>query len=148
MKKNILLLATVISIATGCKKDDDKPSATTLLTSGAWKITAATVSPAYDYNGDGIKETEFFSNWKACYRDNTYKFNAGGTGIFTEGAIKCDPADPQTSQFNWSLKNNDKLLTIWGESYEIVQLDGNTMKTIFKFSDAGIVYSEEFIYKH
>ncbi|MFM9028652.1 MAG: lipocalin family protein [Bacteroidota bacterium] len=109
MKKNFnYVLAFVLSIAlfNSCSKDDDSnnttaPTKTQLLTAHSWKLTGLTV------NG-----TDQFASVDACEKDNLYTFQSNGTGTLDEGASKCDPADPQTTNLTWAFASNETILTL------------------------------------
>lgn len=49
---------------------------------GVWKITAVTSDVPNDWNGDGLMETDIYSTWSACQKDNLYTFIADKTGTF------------------------------------------------------------------
>ncbi|MGZ8551350.1 MAG: hypothetical protein ACXWV2_11835, partial [Chitinophagaceae bacterium] len=69
MKKTIQFTALLL-VMTGaitfqaCKKDkkDSTKTKTELITTGTWKITAQTVNPALDWDGDGDVETNLFDD--------------------------------------------------------------------------------------
>ena|SRR5690348_9721817 len=90
-----------------CKKDDKttNPTATTvdLLANGAWKIDTI----GFDDNKDGVIDEAIPGGFQACELDNTLTFNKDSvSGVFDEGATKCDPADPQTIDFGYHLKGD------------------------------------------
>ncbi len=105
----ILLAGMTIS---GCSKKDSKdPSRSELLASGSWKFSNAGI----DANGDGVIDSPLPDGTIGeCSQDDTFVFNTNGTGTADEGATKCDPADPQTVNFGWTLSNNDQNLTLTG----------------------------------
>lgn len=49
---------------------------------GTWKVTAVNADVAWDYNGDGSTETNIYSTWTACVKDNLYTFVGDKTGTF------------------------------------------------------------------
>jgi hypothetical protein len=92
-----------------------------------WKTTSYAVNPGISFGGTII--TDLFVFFPACTRDDTYKYNAGGTGVEDEGATKCDPLDPQSSPFTWAFNPTETILSVRGNSENIVQLDETTLKT-------------------
>jgi hypothetical protein len=113
-----------------CKKEDEKTTPaktkTELLTSKPWKSTALTINPGLSIGGTII--TDFFAQLPSCSKDDTDKYNAGGTGVNDEGATKCDPTDPQSTPFTWVFNPSETILTRGGESQNIIQLDETTLK--------------------
>lgn len=147
MKKHLHLIGIfTLALAmafTSCKKDDDDDnngnSTTDHLTSGAWKTTAMTVDPGIDFGG-GFIVTDFFTMMPDCSKDDLITFQSGGKVIFDEGATKCVPNDPQTSEGTWSLASDDKTLTIKepGEADVVVtitEISSSTMKGTFSMTD-------------
>lgn len=134
MRKITLMIAALAFLTvSSCKKEDEKTttptkSKTELLTAKAWKLTAMTVNPGITPVPGGPTITDIYSFMEACEKDNTEKFNTGGAGVTDEGATKCDPADPQTSNFTWSFASNETKIVIDGDSFDIAQLDETTAK--------------------
>ena len=123
MKQLTLIIAALAFLTiSSCKKDDEKKSKTDYLTSSPWKIKSIVVN--------GIDGTAFI---EACSKDDTQKYNVGGAGLFSEGATKCDPADPQTEPFTWAFAASESQLVIDGETAIINTLDANTLA--LKLSD-------------
>jgi hypothetical protein len=146
MKKIALMIAALAFLTvSSCKKEDEKKtttpakSKTELLTAKAWKMTAFTVNPGITFVPGGPTITDFFAQLEPCEKDDTEKFNTGGTGVSDEGATKCDPADPQTESFTWVFNPSETIITIDGESQNIIQLDETTFKSsvILDGSDIG-----------
>lgn len=99
-----LLLVTAF---TNCSKDGSSSPAskTELLTKQSWKIDQSGVDA--DKNGTiDVPDT-----WEACQLDNTFLFKADGTGVFDEGATKCNDSDAQTGSFTWLFKTNETILS-------------------------------------
>ena len=49
---------------------------------GTWKITSINSDKAYDWNGDGVTETDVFSTYDDCKKDNSYQFLSDKNGIY------------------------------------------------------------------
>lgn len=122
--KNAILVAVGCTLLTiiSCKKDkdDDKPvTAVDLITSATWKIDTM----GLDTNGDGTIDAAIPGGaLTPCQLDNTLTFSSDSTGIFSEGATKCDDGDPDTTPLEWYLKENDKIIYLSGLQS---QLNGN-----------------------
>lgn len=69
---------------------------------GTWKITAATSTPAYDWNRDGVAETDMYATRTSCEKNLGFIFLPDGTGEmdFT-CSIKCPT--------KWEVVNNSKI---------------------------------------
>ena len=129
----------------GCKKDkkEDIPAKTKteLITTGTWKITAQTVNPAYDWDGDGDVETNILDNTDACLKDNFLTFKTNGTAEDNEGATKCDPLDDQIYSMSWSFLASETKIEIDGDEYTLAELTATTLKLSFTGVDAGVTYT-------
>jgi len=121
--KNGLILIAFIAIAfTACKDDEDKTTPSTktkmeLLTSGSWIPTDLLTN-----------DTSFYDLIPVCSRDDFYTFSSNGTYITNEGALKCDPNDPQTSSDNWSFNSNQTKIIIDGDQADILELTETVMR--------------------
>jgi len=137
MKKQLLLILSAILILSisSCKKDDDNANLNGVISSGSWKIVASTSVTDFTSVGAGIVNSDLYAMLSPCQKDNTFKFNANGTGSLDEGATKCNASDPQTTDnaFGWEISNN-KLTTTSSNAImpsltsDILQLDDNTLK--------------------
>jgi hypothetical protein len=114
MKKAIVAgsLFLAIVVAVSCKKDDDDQPQTTaeLITSTTWRIDTI----AFDMDKNGTIDMQVPGGLDSCELDNTLSFSTDSTGVFDEGATRCDVADPQSTPFAWSLSSDEKTLTITG----------------------------------
>jgi hypothetical protein len=102
---NLLAMILLVS-AWGCNKNDGNktPTKASLITASTWKYSSAGI----DVDGNGTSDLPLpADSVKACDTNNTLTFKSDGTGIVDEGPTKCNPANPQTIPFSWSLKNND-----------------------------------------
>jgi len=135
----IISLVTLFLFASCSKEDeDDTPPAKTtteLLTAGFWKTTAMTIDPGVNINGTII--TDFYAQLFDCTKDDLKRFDSDGKITDDEGATKCDPNDPQTTNDGtWVLSADKKSISIKypGEdafSFEISTLDENTLSGVF-----------------
>ena len=101
-----LCLAAFASCSKG-DDDDGEPTPTQLLTTVPWKYDNAGI----DANGDGTIDTALPDGTiEDCDKDNTYTFQPDGTGTMDEGATKCDPSNPQSIPFQYSLNSNASVI--------------------------------------
>jgi len=104
MKKNWILFSLLAVGLLACNKEDDQPntnSKTTLLTTGTWKLKAATINGA-----------DAMANIQDCQKDNITLYASNGNGSMTEATLKCNPSDPDIVAFTWLWKNNETILSI------------------------------------
>lgn len=148
MKKLLLLFVgtTVLFAFSGCAKDED-PSPTPkktneeILVSTPWRLSAMTVSPAYDWNGDGNLITNIYGQFPACYTDDFDTYNANKTYLTDEGATKCDPSDPQTFGGIWSMNSNQTQLILDGDVMMIKSMSETQMTWETTFVEDGTTYT-------
>ncbi|HEX2606639.1 MAG TPA: lipocalin family protein [Flavisolibacter sp.] len=115
--KKLLLVALSGLVFTACKKNDSGTTVQTksdLLAKGTWKFESGGI----DANKDGNVDINFASigTIPDCTLDNTITFSAGGTGIVSEGATRCDPSNPPSTPFNWSFSNSETTLNLSGNA--------------------------------
>jgi hypothetical protein len=124
MKNITILLAITIVCAAGfsCKKDEKSKTKGELLTTGSWHVTAYTVDPALDWDGNGSVETNVYAIMDECIKDDHTTFHSDGSGELDEGATKCDDGDPQTVPLTWVFSQNETQLTVQGVKYLIETL--------------------------
>ncbi|MEZ4933395.1 MAG: lipocalin family protein [Saprospiraceae bacterium] len=124
MKNSKVLMLAVMGLFLlgSCSKDDE--SATDYLTGGTWKITES----RSDIDGDGDLDDDL----ESCSRDDEYDFEKDGTLNFDDGAVKCDPTDPQTTTGVWALSGDEKTLTLtvdgFGFAFEVISLTKSRME--------------------
>lgn len=113
MKKAILVAMVFIGIViVGCKKNEDNIPVTPvdIITASTWKIDTI----GFDMDKNGVIDQPLPGGLGACELDNTITFSDDSTGVFDEGAAKCDPGDAQSIPFTWELTQNDKVIAIDG----------------------------------
>lgn len=114
MKKAILIATVLIGVAfVACKKNKDENKTNTkisLITSATWKIDTI----GFDMDKNGSIDSEVPGGLKACETDNTLKFASDSTGVFDEGATKCDTSDPQSIPFTWTYNDTTSVINIQG----------------------------------
>lgn len=139
MKKMLFTLMgiAVMAAAVSCKKKKDEPAAqvSKMLIGTKWKVSAQTVSPAVDLNGDGQADTDVFALQPACSKDDYLVFSEGGSFQFYEGAVKC--TEENHTAGTWVLFNNDKSIRITDEDgtfeAQILSISAGTLS--YKFNE-------------
>jgi len=128
----IVLFAAMGLIA--CKKDKDKEPAKTIV--GKWKQASGTYTPAY------YGETDYFSFYPSCDKDDILEFKSDNSYEFTEGATKCDPADPQII-LSGSYSVNPALTTLdISGQIATIELTTTNLKVTATFTDNGVTYTD------
>ncbi len=145
MKANKILFALILLIIFSCKKDPVKTT-TDYLTTGSWKLIAATSDPGLPISGTVI--TNLFAQLTPCITDDLAFFKVGGIVTFDQGPTKCDPSNPQSKNGTWILSADEKKITIDGEDSNIIQLDNSTFKTSGIYIDNFIKYTITQTYSH
>ena len=98
-----IALSLVLFTVGACKKSDSKPAPTkTDMLSKDWKLV--------DVLAGGVS---VYSLLDACQKDDIYKFANNNTYQITEGATKCDPADPDIYDAGtWGFLENETKLRL------------------------------------
>lgn len=120
MKYAILLMAICLSFAS-CQQENepDEPTKTETITSADWKYDNGGIG---DANGNISINFSTITVIPACTFDNSLRFNSTGQGIAYENLNVCSGA-PATSNFTWSLSNNETQLNFSGNA--VGGLSGN-----------------------
>jgi hypothetical protein len=141
MKKKLLFVMAIIiciSFLSSCNKPDKETPKTIV---GKWKQISGSYSPAY------FNETDYFSSYESCEKDDIIEFKSGGIFEYSEGVTKCDASDPQVFLTGTYTVNSDMTsITINGET-SAIELTTSTLKVTHPFSDAGVNYSEIMIFQ-
>lgn len=130
--KTVTVCLFVLAALSNCKKEEksNTPSKTDLLTSGQWRMTAYTLTPPMDLNGDSAVDSDGLAAMDACERDDLFIFQKGGTLTLDEGPTKCNPSDPQTEMAEWSFQNNETGIVIDGIPTVIQELTTSRLRVI------------------
>src|SRR5678815_4628194 len=150
MKQKIQLAAllSLIACATfviSCKKDKENNATKTkteLITAGTWKRTALISTPAYDWNANGVSDTDVLKIMFPCEKDNFDRYLANGMIETDEGPTKCNPTDPQTWTVTWRFADNETKLIFDGtDEYTLLELTATTLKFQSTFVENGVTYT-------
>ena len=125
--KTLLFICCIVLLLFSCKKDNKSKTRTELLTNGSWHVTAYTVDPAIDFDGDGTEETNVYAVMDECITDDRTTFFANGTGELDEGATKCSANDPQTVAITWTFDQSEEKLQVQGIEYLIESITENQL---------------------
>lgn len=130
-----LLLVTVITIVTACKKDDVKqPTAheknIVLITDRNWKI----VFNGFDHNKDSILDYDYHSgnenSMADCMADDEWEFRTDSTFYMRMLGEKNGCGDSDGGPFTWDLSKDSKTFNYAGEHWKVVILNDS----VFRFS--------------
>jgi len=127
MMKTLLFSCCAALVLFSCKKDEKSKTKTELLSNGSWHVTAYTVDPPIDWDGDGTDESNVYPVIEQCIKDDHTTFFANGTGELDEGSTKCDPNDPQTIPLSWEFDQSESQLTVESIQYQIESLTESQM---------------------
>jgi hypothetical protein len=145
----ILNLLTLTVLLSACKKDDQVPTKTELLTKGVWKMTAYTVDPEFaifDNNGNMTGTTnDMFATMEDCEKDDTNKFNTDKTMVADEGATKCDSSNPQMTSMVWSFNADETALNISDDGDAIILSILELTDKVLKVKSTETYFSETYI---
>jgi hypothetical protein len=110
-----------------CSKEDNTIERNTvLLIQESWKFDRY----GLDENNNGVVDDTENSMFD-CEADDTFTFNANGTGVFAGGTIPCSIGEPLTISFNWSFSNNGTELAIFAAPEKINKLDENVLEVYY-----------------
>ncbi|MEO6096385.1 MAG: hypothetical protein ABIW76_12040 [Fibrobacteria bacterium] len=116
MRLNLLIPLTLATFMLACN-DDKSPTASAsgkdaILIGAKWKMTAHTITPAVDYDGNGTLVTNLFAVEHGCGHDDIDSYTSDHKFSFDEGPTKCDASDPQKETGTWSFNSAGDSLTI------------------------------------
>lgn len=123
-----------------CGDDDDEaPSRMELLTAKSWKLT--------DTKANGQSLLEFIDD---CDLDDLLKFESNGTVVFSFGAAKCDPDEPNSLSGTWSFQNNDSEIRVVADGdtsvVKIEELSATTLRISYTDTELGVTINYEETY--
>jgi hypothetical protein len=138
----LLSLTACLLLACNSTESDDSTGGgkSGLLVGKNWKMVSFVLDPGINVNG--VIVTDIFAQYDPCMKDGTTKFLANGTYADDEGALKCDPDDPQTLTGTWVFNPAETVLTMTetGDSpisYDIVTLTATSLVVSTSSSDFG-----------
>jgi len=141
---------TLSSCETDKDKEDIKPvTKTELLTGKDWMLSALTTSPARTIQGKQV--TNLFPYVDDCTLDDVLRFTKPNVYEFEEGASKCNTTDQQSLTGTWAFRNDESVLATQFPSYKentynLIDLDENTLKLKTNRVISGVTYTETYTY--
>lgn len=126
----ILIAGAIITVGTGCKKDEADPKTKTeLLTQASWKFSTASASG-----------TDISSNAAiACIKDDVITFTSSTAGTITEGSIVCNPTT--AGNFTWTLLTSETQLQMSSGIYPA----GSGLFTITALTETSLTITQDVI---
>lgn len=126
MKKILVILITV-AVANSCTKDSGDSTITPLditmkNVAGSYKVTAATLA-ATGTSVDVFYNDNFF---KACNRDDIYKFADTGSYTITDAGMTCNPSTSFSGSY--AINAASKKIAIDNDSFIVVTLNATKME--------------------
>lgn len=138
------------SCETNKDKDDVKPATKTeMLADKNWMLSALTTNPARTIQGKQV--TNLFPHVDECTLDDVLHFAKPNVYRFEEGETKCDDNDAQSLTGTWAFREDETILATkfpgYQEStYNLLDLDTNTLKLKTTKTIGGVKYTETYTY--
>ena len=129
---SILFIVFILAVGISCNKDESTvplPVSRAQLLARSWIQTDLLASLP-----GGSPTSVFTTVLEACERDNIWNFKSDGTYTVTEGATKCNVADPDTATSGtWQLTENDTKIIIDDvndvpQTFTITELTSSSLK--------------------
>lgn len=115
MKKIILALFVLATVAS-CKKDDDKTCDYSQANfAGTYKVTAA----KYKAN-TATAEVDEFATWDACQKDDLIVFNSNSSINYQDAGSVCTPSGNDTGIWAYTSSNT---VNVDGEVYSVASFN-------------------------
>ena len=111
------LLLPACFLVAGCDKKSSSGRDIDLLTQTPWKYEKA----GFDSDQDGIFDA-LDPRIAGCEKDDTVIFKPDGSGLLTEGPIKCSQTEPSSLPFMWSFQNSDSTLYFQDQYFTVKTL--------------------------
>ena len=105
-----------------CTKQDILSDEENLL--GTWAITGITSDQAYDWDGDGRRETDIYRTYTICERDIVLIFERNGYGEIREG---CD-RNFVDMEWDYSGSRLDLYIPSGDLNLDLIQSDSRTIR--------------------
>ena len=124
MFRSITTAAILVSalLFSSCTKQDLLTDEENIL--GTWAITAISSDQAYDWDGDGRRETDIYRTYTACERDIVLIFDRNGYGEIREGC------DQNFADMEWEYNGNrlDLYIPSGNLNLDLIQSDSRTIR--------------------
>ena len=112
----------VITLLAACSKNTvPSTNALAILTTGKWHVTGGSMSVR---KPNGIDTVMNYTDWiPYCHRDDYIAFTTASMGFSYAGNITCNPSDPDSVSFIWSLNNAGNTITFQGFNFNYAARD-------------------------
>ena len=137
-----LLLPGCVLIA-GCGKNSSSGRDIELLTESPWKYEKA----GFDSDQDGIFDA-LDPRIAGCEKDDTVIFKPDGSGVLSEGPVKCRMAEPSSLPFMWSFQNNDSTLYFQDQYFTVKTLSRNKLEIFADQNLGGVNTRYIIVFRH
>jgi hypothetical protein len=119
---NLIALVCIVVAFSSCKKDDEAPSKTAILTSKNWNLVKV------ESTLDGVTGDETDEWLRDCDGDDVIKFKTGGIYEESPGTDDCN-GDDEVYTGTWAFSSSDTKITMTidgdTEVYNVVSLDNS-----------------------
>ncbi len=128
---SLVLLSMFIFALSSCE-DDDSESKKDYLINNHWKMVGLVIEPPISDPVSGLEISDMMADMEECDKDDITIFMEDGTVQGEEGAIKCDPNDPDVyNAGTWAMSSDEKKLNLTEEgitvTFDINELNDNTL---------------------
>ena len=126
MFRSITSAALLVSVLlfSSCTRQDILTEEDNLL--GTWAITGITSDQAYDWDGDGRRETDIYRTYTVCERDIVLIFDRNGYGEIREG---CDQ-NFVDMEWDYSGSRLDLYIPSGNMNLDLIQSDSRTIRGV------------------
>jgi hypothetical protein len=138
-----LLLLPASLLVAGCDKKSSSGQDIDLLTQTPWKYEKA----GFDSDQDGVFDA-LDPRIAGCEKDDTVIFKPDGSGLLTEGPIKCSQMEPSSLPFMWSFQNNDSTLYFQDQYFVVKTLSRQKLEIYSDQNLGGVNTRYIIIFKH
>lgn len=131
---------TAALVLNACKKKDDNSN-----TGGSGSKKDILKSHSWVASDILVNDTSLWIIVQDCERDNVFTFKDNDVVTTDEGATKCDPADPQSTDDVWKLLNNDTKIIWMEDTVDILEISSGKLR--FGMTDGGDKYEMRLVPK-
>jgi hypothetical protein len=146
MKKQLLFIATILIVVTGCRKDKGHIPKMTLLSGGAesgkaWTISNFWVTSTYGSDKSIPLKKDIQVTMMESVKDNSYIIRPTGQVIVDDGDLRWDNTVPQYHEGQtWTLIENESRVEIY-DPVNLPSINGTYDITVTK--DQIILYAKQ-----
>ncbi len=130
MKKTLFSLLALFLLAESCTKTPPDPTHGTMLRTGKWKISAATIRMKLPNGKDTTMD--YIQFIPKCHQDDYIRFDSLSYGSVHNNGTSCSVADADSISFVWRLKNNETVMDIFN-GFTLIDSVAETILTPYHF---------------